>query len=342
MSESIRDRVEYQKRAPLLGERPIQAPFPRSMLVELSNGCNHACVFCTNPHMQRQVGRIDRDLMIRVMAEARAAGVREIGFYTTGEPFVHKDLPIFTAEASRLGFEYIFITTNGAAATPARLKEVIDAGLSSLKFSINGGSRETYRRVHGKDDWDKVIANLRFASEYRQSLGRKLALGVSHVVTDMTRPEKEAFRALVEPLVDDLLFLDCHDQMGQADTARASLSTTSAGKGAGGGICHYPFDRIHVTCEGYLTICCADYHNYLAVADLKQVPLAEAWNGEAMQAARRMHVEDSMSGTLCGRCWKGETGPIQPLNPAFATPIDSQRFEQSVTDILSRRLEDHT
>jgi len=338
LMSSIRERVQYQKLASAAGERQTDAPMPRSMLVELSNGCNHACVFCTNPHMQRKVGRIDDGLLTRLMAEAVAAGVREIGFYTTGEPFVHKDLPAFTAKARELGFEYIFITTNGAAATPQRLKEVIDAGLSSIKFSINAGSRESYRRIHGKDDWDKVVANVRFVSEYRRAQDRPLALAVSHVVTDLTLPETESFQALMGPLVDDVILLKCHSQMGQANTAQEKLTQSAGLAPVLTGICHYPFERIHVTCEGYLTACCTDYHNYLALVDLNACSLSEAWNGEAMKDLRRRHIEGALSGTLCGRCWNNETGSIHPLVPEFATVVDDELFNQSVSDLLAQRI----
>ena len=166
-------------------------PFPKNMMVELSNACNHACIFCTSPHMTRRIGRIEKDLLVRILGEARAEGVEEVGFYTTGEPFIHKDLATFTAAARDLGFRYIYISTNGALATPERVKPVIDAGMSSIKFSINAGSRETYRLVHGHDDWDKVLAHLRFISDYRKAAAPNLRLFVTFVVTNRTAHECE-------------------------------------------------------------------------------------------------------------------------------------------------------
>ena len=337
----IRERVQEQKASRShMEERQALPPMPKSMLVELTNGCNHACLFCANPHMQRQVGRIDSDLLFRVMAEARAAGVEEIGLYTTGEPFVHKDLAGFTAKAHDLGFGYIFVTTNGALATPDRSKAVIDAGLNSIKFSINAGSRETYLTIHGRDDWDQVMANLRFIAEYRRTLDRPLALAVSFIVTDVTKAETEAFKAMVEPLVDDVIFLDCVTQMGQSELAQSMLSPTP--QTAATGICHLPFNRLHVTCEGYLTLCCTDYHNYLVVADLKAMSLAEAWHCDAFVKARRMHIEQRLDGTMCGRCWTGDKSEMKPLLPEFATKLDPEAFQRSAADALKRRLPDRS
>ena len=38
-----------------------------------------------------------------------------------------------------------------------------------------------------------------------------------------------------------------------------------------------PFNRIHVTWEGYLTLCCVDYQNYLIVEDLNKISLWDAY-----------------------------------------------------------------
>lgn len=156
-----RDRQQYDN---ALGESLLidQPPMPKNMMVELSNVCNHACLFCTSPNMTRKISRIDSGLLKRIMRDARDSGVEEIGFYTTGEPFMHKSLESFVHDASELGFSYIYISTNGALATPERAKRVMDAGLNSIKFSINADSRETYKLIHGSDDWNKVMANLKF------------------------------------------------------------------------------------------------------------------------------------------------------------------------------------
>jgi molybdenum cofactor biosynthesis enzyme MoaA len=54
--------------------------------------------------MTRGIGRMKPDFLRRIMKEAREEGVEEIGFYTTGEPFVHTDLAEFTTDAKCLGF----------------------------------------------------------------------------------------------------------------------------------------------------------------------------------------------------------------------------------------------
>ena len=296
------------------------------MMVELTNACNHACTFCPNPHMGRAKGLIDAALLYRLMDEAVEAGAREIGFYTTGDPFVDKRLSGFTARAKQAGFEYTYISTNGALATPDRAKAVIDAGMDSIKFSINAGSRETYAFIHGKDDWDLVVENIRFISDYRKSNAPHLKLYLTCVVTKQIEDEMEAIKETFGPIVDEMTFDTC-----------MTLAVPERTDG-GDGICPMSFNRLHVTREGYLTLCCVDYQNYLAVADLNEVSILEAWNSPGFVAMRKRHLDRDLKGTLCGRCWFNDTSPVEPLVDELADKLDFEEFDRVQRDWIEGRL----
>ncbi|NQV82495.1 MAG: radical SAM protein [Rhodospirillales bacterium] len=290
---------------------------PKNMMVELSNACNHACVFCPNPDMQRKIGRIDKNLMFRIMAEAHAGGTSDIGFYTTGEPFIHKDLTAFTAEAKRIGFVYTYISTNGALATIERASKVIDAGMDSIKFSINAGSRETYAKIHARDEWDLVIGNLRDISNYRHDHAPNLKLYITCVVTQEMEHEVDSIQEMLGPLVDEIAFDHC-----------TPLAFPDESWAAEGSVCNMPFNRMHVTYEGYLTLCCVDFQNYVAVADLNEMSVADAWASPAFRDIRRRHLDKDLSGTLCGNCWLGQSEHISPLNEDYADILDFDAFEK--------------
>lgn len=301
----------------LMRERP---PLPRNMMVELTNTCNHACTFCPNPHMKRQRGRIDSDLMRRIILEAYEAGVREIGFYATGEPFADKRLAEFTKLAKTAGFEYTYISTNGALATPKRAKAVIDAGMDSIKFSINAGSRETYALIHGRDDWDTVLSNIRWISNYRRTDAAGLKLYLTCVVTRRTEAEVETIKNVFGPIVDDMTFDTC------------TPLATPEHMDDENGICPMPFNRLHVTCEGYLTLCCVDFQNYLAVADLSKTSIADAWHSDPFLEIRRRHLRKDISGTFCGRCWWKDPAPVAPLVPTLASLLDFEAYDKIQRD----------
>ena len=299
----------------------LEPPFPKNMMVELSNACNHKCVFCANPKMTRPIGRIDDGLLFRLMEQGYELGAREIGFYTTGDPLIHKGLARFVSQAKSMGYEYTYISTNGALATDDRIREVVSAGLDSIKFSINAGDRQTYLQVHGRDDWDIVLQNVMFASRLRKSLDRPLKLAITSVVFDQNEHSFEGFQERFRGHVDDIFLIGCGNQGGNMNE-NAQLMQSDIDAMPIKAPCRMLFDRAHITCEGYLTLCCVDYQNYLAVCDLNAVSLQEAWHDPLLREMRRRHLADELEGTLCENCIRNVDLPIAPLRPDLATPVD--------------------
>lgn len=332
---------EYAKREAQLGQfdaSTLTPPFPKVALVELSNGCNHACVFCANPRMERRKSVLDFRLFERFVHEAVGLGLEEVGLYTTGEPFVTKNLDQYVSGAKNAGIRYIFLTTNGALATPDRVVPVVEAGLSSIKFSVNAGSRETYAVVHGHDDFDKVIENMRFLSRYRQVHAPHLKVFASCVVTRFVEREKDRVKELLLPLVDDLVFIGVDGQQGQSVDQLAHLQSTmspyvpSAGNADP---CAMLWNRVHVTCEGYLTLCCVDYENALTYADLNGPgTLQEAWNNATIVKMRARHKSQNLQGTLCRNCLYGSKDIVNPL-----TTIGHEDLNAVITSLSKKGVE---
>ena len=294
-------------------------PFPTRALVELSNWCNHACVFCSNPRMERKKGFLDLAVFEKFVTQGVRHGLNEIGLYTTGEPFSSKNLEEYVGRARARGVAYIFLTTNGALATPDRARRVIDAGLSSIKFSVNAGTRETYKLVHGRDEFEKVLGHIRFISEYRRTHAPHLRMFASCIVTRfITEHEKSEFRRQVLPLVDDIAFYGVGGQAGQSLDQLAILEgamTDGYPPPGAAKPCFMLWNRLHLTFEGYLTLCCVDYEDALTYADLNppDADVAEAWNNQVMQDMRRRHQTQDLSGTLCQNCLYGTREKVRPL-----------------------------
>ena len=296
-------------------------PFPRSILFEVSNLCNHRCVFRAYPKMTRPGKRMELALAERLLREAFALGAREAGFYSGAEPFTSPDLEAIVACAKEIGYEYTYISTNGSLATEPRLRKLIDGGLDSLKFSINAADAETYRKIHGQAHFDRVLRHLRFADEYRKERGARLYLSVSFVAFDRdgfaTGTTRDAVDALVRPWVDEVLFWETTSENGQM------LGLGPSGVEAP---CGLPFMRAHVSAEGHLRMCCNDYQNYLSLVDLHGASLAEAWDSAIFRDMRQRHLDNRLEGTLCHNCVNNVNTPIAPVVPSLATPVGAAFF----------------
>lgn len=298
-------------------ENSLAPPFPANCVVELTNACNHQCVFCANPRMEREISRLSTKGFARFIKNAVPLGLKEVGFYATGEPFLLNNLDEFVRVAKEGGVGYVYVTTNGALATPARLIKVLEAGLDSIKFSINGATRETYKLVHGADDFDAVLANVRWLAERRKQGGAPRMLA-SCVLTRATEGEKALHQELFGPYFDDIMYSDTHAQAGYS--AREAELVAASGRDPRfpppGSMepCFHLWKRINITAEGFLTLCCADYENKLAYARLSDSDdLMKLWHNPAITEMRRRHLEQRLEGTLCDSCVYGGKAPDRPL-----------------------------
>lgn len=275
---------------------------PKEMLIEVTNRCNYACIFCPHQTMKMKQGEIDPALLKRIMQEAYDMGIRRIGFYTTGEMFLCKEIATHIRNAKEIGFSYIYSDTNGALATKENMKKVLLAGLDSIKFSINAGTRETYQYIHGRDSFDKVLQNLKDCHSLKSELGLDFKLMVSCVTTNKAEEELEILKGLTEPYVDEFRMQGiCVNRPSEpidlSYLAPKKMEITKV---------HIPcsmvFDRVHITWDGYLTACCIDFDHDLLLADLKKMSLQEAWNCENAVNLRERHLRKDLKGTMCYNC----------------------------------------
>ena len=287
-------------------------PFPHNMMVELTNACNHNCVFCGYSGMRRPRKIADKDFTKKIIREAYENGTREIGFYLIGEPFLNPDLAEYVGFCKKTGFEYIYITTNGGEAGPNQLKEVIHAGLDSIKFSVNGATVESYKKVHGKNDYKKVKDNIVWLREYLDKNNLPLKTFISFVKCNLNSGDEITIHDEFDDYVDKVYIFECSNQGGAMLSLLKNGVVDSLLPGAKAP-CRMVFNRLHITAEGYLDACCADVNGNLVVADLHKMSLIDAWNSEIMEDLRKQHLEGFTSNIMCNSCINNVEQKIVPL-----------------------------
>lgn len=321
MGDTIKDRKEQIKK----GKYCEVPPFPIEIFLDLTSFCNHRCVFCSNQYLKNK--KIMDELMVmRVLREAYDCGVRDLGLYATGESFLVKNLAKYVREAKHIGYHYLFITTNGALASAERAKPVLDAGLDSIKFSISAGRRETYKEIQGRDDFDTVIENLKWISNYRKESGLKYRIYVTMVYTDKTKGEIELLRNIVAPYIDEW---DPHTLNNQCGNMHENneLGEISRRSPRGRGqmqVCFQPFKGFTVTPEGYVSACVLDYSKDLIVGDLNEASFKEIWENGIYKEFRRRHLTKNLKGLICYNCMNNVNEAVTPLMPAYTAHFEKE------------------
>jgi hypothetical protein len=253
--------------------------------------------------MKHHFGDIDPVFLKRILHEAYDMGIRRVGVYTTGEMFLCKDVVTHIKNAKEAGYEYIYADTNGALANRPNLEAVILAGLDSIKFSINAGNAETYKKIHGYDAFETVLENLQTCYELKQKYNKKLRIMVSFVVTNQNENETDILKGIVKPYIDNYMVHPIIVRHSCENDMRNELEP-KMGKYIQEVPCFMVFTRLHITFDGYLTACCQDFNYELLLADLKSISLNEAWKSKNALELRAAHLDKDVSRFLCDNCIK--------------------------------------
>lgn len=301
----ITSRIDNITRIPLQWRGEF-IPAPKSVKIEVTATCNYACSFCTKS-LHDSTGDMDRAMYSRIIAELRKAGVEELGVFFIGESFTCKWLPDAIREAKDIGFPYVFLTTNGSAATPARVRECMAAGLDSLKFSLNFHSATQLAEVAkvSPSYWRRAIDNLKAARQIRDEGGYKCGLYASSIKFDGA--QGEAMQAVVDEVkghVDEHYWLPLFGMDGASKAAGWKPSPGNPGRlGAMRDSlpCWSVFTEGHITKDGIVSACCFGGEG-LEMGDLKEAGFMEIWNGEKYRNLRRAHLKKDVSGTACSGC----------------------------------------
>lgn len=319
-AQSIKNRKEKARDV----KYSLLPPFPKEYLIDITSVCNHECNFCSNRKMKNKQS-INKDLVYKILKEAKEEGADSVGLYATGEPFLNKNLENYIKYAKEVKYDYVYITTNGAACTPKRIEAAIKNGLDSIKFSIHAGTSETYKKIHGKNDFERVIKNLIWTDEYRKKNNMKIKIYVTMVETYENKSETEILKNLVSPYIDGwdphLMNNSC-GTMPENNKIGKIEENNIRGRGHTG-ICFQPFGSFTITAEGYLSGCVLDYHKALVIGDCNKNSLRSIWESTVYQDWRKRHLDNNTKGYICYNCIHNKNEPYESIIPGtLEKPIE--------------------
>lgn len=300
--------VEYQSDAP---------PCPKSVKIELTGKCNFRCAFCAHAKNIRETRQMDWDLFKKLLLDMRASGVQEIGLFYLGESFTDDRLAYAIRFAKHdAKFPYVFLTTNGSLATPERMRECFEAGLDSLKFSMNWADEEQFKSVANVKGalWHKSMEHIFAAKAIRDQVeeetGHRCGLYASYIQYDGEQAEK--MKPIVEKAkqyLDQVYALPLYSQanLTGVENAEAGWQVTAGNRGRLEAMrdplpCWAVFTEGHITWDGKLSACCFDHDGRFDMGDLTQISFMEAWHSEKFKALRSANLLKDVKGTACEGC----------------------------------------
>lgn len=280
-------RKEWQRRSKLKrGEFCEDSHIPLCVDIEVAAICDLACSFCFRDVIFTPDKIIDLEFAKELVQQAADVGVPSIKFNWRGEPLLHPQISELIRYAKEVGILEVMINTNATTLTRDKAKELISAGLDVIIFSFDGGSKETYEKMRPgrfrNNEFNIVYNNIQNFWDERKIAGSVFPRSkIQMVLTNETYAEQESFFKLFNHIVDEVTVTQYNERGGSLDDLdpadRFALKdylqkndlplTTPYMKSADGqlyisterSVCAQPFQRMLVTFDGRVGMCCHDW-----------------------------------------------------------------------------------
>ena len=312
---SITKRIDDVTHSPLEYQAAVLRA-PKSVKIEISPRCNYRCGFCALRNREVQPKwDMDFTLFQVITRQMREAGVEEVGMFYLGESFMNPRLLVDCIAFAKktLGFPYVFLTSNASMAFPEAVEACMEAGLDSLKWSVNAADEKQFAEIMGVSPrlFRRALLNIKEAKRVRDAGGYKTGLSASSIHYDGEQGAKmeTLLELAVRPYVDEHYWLPLYS-MGAFATEREEelgYQPIAGNQGRLGALreplpCWSAFTEGHVTAEGKLSACCFDATANWTMGDLTKMSFMEAWNSPEFVKLRAAHLRRDVTGTVCESC----------------------------------------
>jgi MoaA/NifB/PqqE/SkfB family radical SAM enzyme len=177
----------------------------------LTDNCNLRCVSCA---CWRSTTRheLTTDEWKGVLRQLAELSIHKINF-TGGEPLIRRDAIELLRYAREAGIARTHLNTNAILLTPAKLDDVLDAGVRSFNVSVDG-PRELHDRIRGRRNaFDLTTRHLSHLASLREVHGLRIRMNFTvmrdnvHALPDVARLAQELGVRLYLNLATDRTFL---------------------------------------------------------------------------------------------------------------------------------------
>jgi len=317
--------------------KSTKVAYPSSIMLEVTNHCNLACITCPREYAYGDAmakGTIDIAAMYKVIDEV-APYIDSVGLTGLGETLLYKKLEetLKYIKNKNKGIQ-TFISTNAHIPNADAYIERIAPYLDTVQISIDGVNK-IYETVRAKSDYRVFIETTKKIAAVCKKNGPALMFNFVAIrenytqmkdvveiaaelgVTDVNiTPVNLAGITAWEPNYYELFYSDSFRQeVKQAfEAARRSgtvhltmwdVKTKNEFKK-----CHLPWNHFYISWDGWMTPCCAKpFPKELNFGNVFQTSLMQCLNSKEYRAFRRLWFKN-ITPDFCSKCHVVDLKPL--------------------------------
>lgn len=260
--------------------------YPLCIDIELAAVCDLACPHCYRQTIATPDKIMKKELAFKMIDQAAQLGTPSIKFNWRGEPLLHPQISEIISYAKSKGILETIINTNATQLDENLSKKLINSGLDLMIYSFDGGTKKTYEFMRPgrfrENSYDEVYSNIVNFANLKIKLNSKFPrTKIQMVLTKDTLDEVKAYYESFKDVVDDVSvkqyterggklkdfdknekekiinFLQINNIKDEPELMRSVDGTVSISRGRLP--CEQPYQRLLVTYDGRVSMCCYDW-----------------------------------------------------------------------------------
>jgi cyclic pyranopterin phosphate synthase len=203
-------------------DRPVS-----NIRISLTPRCNLNCIYCHHEGEVKSEKELSQEEIAEILRVAATFGIRSVKF-TGGEPLLREDI-VDIIRSVPPGMESS-LTTNGTLLAQYA-KDLKAAGMKRVNVSLDSVNHETYKKITGRDDLDKVFEGIMAALDAGLTpikINMVVLKGINDHEIDDFLAYIRGNRDLILQLIELMDFNNCdhHSQLNGLEDSLAARSKT--------------------------------------------------------------------------------------------------------------------
>lgn len=285
--------------------------------IELISICNLQCRICIDkPLRQKRVMQLEQVVKIAEKNRDLLVGQR-IWLHHFGEPLLHPQLTEIIRYLSNLGV-LPRLSTNATLLHSEISRNLMEAGLDEIVFSIDGANRQTYEGIRIGAKFETVRNNvLEFLNIKSKLKKNKPTTQVQLVNVSNSDSEINDFiQYWAKTSVDwiNIKTLSSRALRIKDDSLRDEIAYRNSRANAvtRRNPCYFLWSTLIILSDGKVVPCCADLMGEIVLGNAFDDSLLDIWNGLTISSIRNEHLlGDYRMASVCRDCPDAESGPSQ-------------------------------
>ncbi len=287
--------LAYQKKYNAKDLKKIKFP-PLCVDLELAAVCDLACPFCYRNFIATPDKIMKKELAFKIIDQCKELGVPSMKFNWRGEPLMHPNLSEIINYAKNNGVIETIINTNATHLNNKVSEKIIQSGLDILIYSFDGGTKETYEKMRPgrfkENTFEEVYKNIKNFNEMKLKLNSKFPrTQIQMIITKDTVNEIDSYYKLFSNIVDDVSVKNFTDRGENLDALSEDekikvmnfceskkIKFKNYLRDSENNLyvsqsrlpCEQPLQRLMVTYDGVVSMCCYDWGSYYPVGYLDE------------------------------------------------------------------------